>query len=104
MSVLRSYSLSQQVFKASVQFYVILVQVTKELVGAENLSDADQLENKMQIQFMNYKLRLHSTTDVRAPPHSVLYVVDTNSYLQQLKALNVRQRPPLADSTVTRRR
>lgn len=41
------YSLPQHVFEASVQFYVIFVQVAKELIGAENLSDADQLENKM---------------------------------------------------------
>lgn len=39
------YSLSQQVFEASVQFYVIFVQVTEELIGAKNLSNADQLEN-----------------------------------------------------------
>lgn len=40
------YSLSQQVFEASVQFYVIFVQVTEELVGAKNLSNTDQLENR----------------------------------------------------------
>lgn len=40
------YSLSQQVFEACVQFYVILVQVAKELVRAQNLCDPDQLENQ----------------------------------------------------------
>lgn len=36
--------LAQQVFEAGVQFYVILVQVTKELISAKNLRNADQLE------------------------------------------------------------
>lgn len=42
------YSLSQQVFEASVQFYVIFVQVTEELVGPQDFCNADQLENNIR--------------------------------------------------------
>lgn len=39
-------SLSEEVFEASVQFYVILVQVAIQLVGTEDFGDADQLQRR----------------------------------------------------------
>lgn len=47
------YSLSQQVFEASVQFYVIFVQVAEEFIGAENLCNADQLENNIHAHLIH---------------------------------------------------
>lgn len=46
------YALSQQVFEACVQFYVVLVQVTKELVRAENLRNSDQLEDQSKYSLL----------------------------------------------------
>lgn len=57
------YSLSQQVFEACVQFYVILVQVTKELVCAEDLCNSDQLENTKEIQMVIIRERSQIRSD-----------------------------------------
>lgn len=37
------YSLSQQVFEASVQFYMVFVQVAEEFISAKDLGDTHQL-------------------------------------------------------------
>ena len=53
--------LAKQVFEARVKFYVILVQVTKELICPQHLGNADQLvQEKKRIKQTRktYKLEM----------------------------------------------
>ena len=47
------YLLAKQIFEASVQFYVILVQVAKQLICPQDFSDANQLKTRMTTEMQN---------------------------------------------------